>query len=117
MNLQFSIDDLVAPPVSPSYFSSVDDMDVDAQSVEAAASSSDDSDFQVVACYRQLSIQQQSSVGGTQMTTDLSGCSDRVFPYFPKDDFDSILLSTEDQANPLVGGRILVKLQNTKVRQ
>ena len=50
MNLQFSIDDLVAPPVSPSYFSSVEEVDVDAQSVEAAASTSDDSDIEVIAC-------------------------------------------------------------------
>ena len=64
MNLQFSIDDLVVPPSSPSYFSYVEDIDVDAQAVEAAASSSDDSDIEVISCYRQVPIQhQQPSVG------------------------------------------------------
>ena len=78
-------------------------MDVDAQSVEAASSSSDDSDNEVIACYRQLPIQQQQpSVGGRQMTTDLPGCSDSALPDFLWDEFESILLSSEEQANPLV---------------
>ena len=77
--------------------SSVEDMDVDAQSVEAAVSLSDDSDIEVIACYRQLPIQQQQpSVGGRQMTTDLSGASDSAFPGFPWDYFESMLLSTEE---------------------
>ena len=84
MNLQFSIDDLVKPPVSPSYFSSGEEMDVDIQSVETTASTSDDSDIEVIACYRQLPVQTQQTVGGRQMTTDLSGCSDNAFPDFPK---------------------------------
>ena len=96
MYLQFSIDELIAPSVSPSYISSVEEMEVDAQSVEAAVSSSDDSDIEVIACYRQLPIQPQSSVAGRQMTTDLSGCADSGFPDFPWDDFESILQSTEE---------------------
>ena len=89
MNLQFPIDDLVNPPVSPSYFSSEEEMDVDIQSVEATVSSSDDSDIKVIACYRQLPVQTQQAVGTRQMTTDLSGCSDDAFPEFPWDDFES----------------------------
>ena len=83
MNLQFSIDDLVAPKVSPSYFSSVEEMNLDSQSVEAGASFSDDSDIEIIACHRQLPIQQQPPVGGRQMTTELSGCTDSAFPDFP----------------------------------
>ena len=104
MNLQFSIDDLVNPPVSPSYFSSGEEMDVDIQSVEATASTSDDSDIEVIACYRQLPVQTQQTVGGRQMTTDLSGCSDNAFPEFPWDDFESLLITADEQADPLVMG-------------
>ena len=63
MNLQFSIDDLVAPPISPSYFSAKEEMDVEVQSVEATAITSDDSDIDVIACYRQLPVQSQPKVG------------------------------------------------------
>ena len=104
MNLQFPIDDLVNPPISPSYFSSGEEMDVDIQSVEASVSTSDDSDIEVIACYRQLPVQTQPLVGGRQMTTDLSGCSDSAFPDFPWDDFESLLLSPDEQVDPLVMG-------------
>ena len=60
MILQLSIDELIASPVSPNSFSSVEEMEVDAQSVEAAVSSSDDSDIEVIACYRHLPTQPQS---------------------------------------------------------
>ena len=60
MNLQFSIDELIASPASPSYFSSVEEMEVDAQSVEAEVHSSDDSDIGVIAYYRQLPVQPQA---------------------------------------------------------
>ena len=83
MKLQFSIDELSASPVSPSYFSSVEEMEVDAQSVEAAVRSSDDSDIEVIARYRQLPIQPQSPVAGRQMTTDLPVCADSGSPHFP----------------------------------
>ena len=102
MNIQFSIDDLVNPPVSPSYFSSGEEMDVEIQSVEATVSSSDDSDIEVIACYRQLPVQTQPTVGGRQMTTDLSGCSNNAFPDFPWGDFESLLLSADEQGDPLV---------------
>ena len=48
MNLQFSIDNLTANPVSPSYFWSVEDMDVVTQSVEATARASEYSDIEVM---------------------------------------------------------------------
>ena len=95
MNLQFAIDELTNSPVSPSYFSSVEEMEVDAQSVDAEIDSSEDSDIEVIACYRQLPVQPQPSVAGRQITTDLSGCEDSGFPDFPWDDFDIILQSTE----------------------
>ena len=91
MNLQFSIDDLTAPPVSPIYCSSVEEMDVYAQSAEAAASSTDDSDGEVFACFRQLPVQLQEQIAERQMTTGLSGCADNEFPDFPWEDFKSIL--------------------------
>ena len=104
MNLQFSIGDLVKPPVSPSYFSFGEEMDVVVHSVEATASTSDGSDIEVIACYRQLPVQTQQTVGGRQMTTDLSGCSDNAFPEFPWDDFESLLITADEQADPLVMG-------------
>ena len=104
MNLQFPIDDLDNPPVSPSYFSSGEEMDVDIQSVEATVSTSDDSDIEVIECYRQLPVQTQPIVGGRQMTTDLSGCSDSAFADFLWDDFESLLLSPDEQVDPLVMG-------------
>ena len=36
------------------------------------------------------------------MTTDLSGCTDSVFPDFPWDDFESLLLLADEQPDPLV---------------
>ena len=38
------------------------------------------------------------------MTTDLSGCTDSAFPDFPWDDFESLLLSADAQADTLVIG-------------
>ena len=97
MNLQFSIGDLTVSPVSPCYFSSVEDLDVNIKSVEATATASDDSD---------IGVQQQTSITGRQMTTDLVSCANGEVPDFPWDDFDSILQMTEDRADPLDrGGR------------
>ena len=70
--------------------------------MHAEIDSSEDSDIEVIACYRQLPVQPQPSVAGRQMTTDLSDCADSGFPDFPWDDFDSILQSTE--ADPLDRG-------------
>ena len=104
MNLQFSIDDLVAPPVSPSYFSSVEKTDVDVQSVKAAASGSDESDIEIFACHRQVPVKPQTTIDGREITTDLYGFTDSELPDFPWDDFESILQSTEEQADPLDRG-------------
>ena len=70
MNLQFSVDDLVAPAIGPSNFSSDEEMDVDVQSIDTTGHLSDDSDIEVIACYRQILIQPQGTVAGTQMTTE-----------------------------------------------
>ena len=95
MNLQFSIGDLTVSPVSLCYFSSVEDLDVNIKSVEATATASDDSD---------IGVQQQTSITGRQMTTDLVSCANGEVPDFPWDDFDSILQMTEDRADPLDRG-------------
>ena len=99
-NLQFSIVDLVAAPVSPSYFSSVDELVVDVQSVEAAASGSGESDVEVIACYRQVPLNPQTTIAGRKMTTDLSGCTESEFLDIPWVDFEKILQTTE-QVDPL----------------
>ena len=45
INLHFHLDDLSDPAVSPSYYSSDEEMDVDVQSVEVLSSASDDSNI------------------------------------------------------------------------
>ena len=53
MNLPFYLDDLSALPVSPSHYSSDEEMDVDTQLVTATKDDSEDSDIGMIACYRQ----------------------------------------------------------------
>ena len=52
----------------------------------------------------QLPFQPQPLVAGRQLTTDLPYCTDSEFPIFPWDELESILQSTEEQANPLDRG-------------
>ena len=54
MNLQFNLEDLTTSAISPSYLSSDEDMEVDIESVEATGEPSDDSDIEVIACYRHV---------------------------------------------------------------
>ena len=60
MGTQFTIDELANSLVSPAYFSSEEeeDMDVDILSVSAQGTErhSDDSDIEVIACYRHVPI-------------------------------------------------------------
>ena len=98
MNLQFSLDNLTTPAISLSYFSSDEEMDLDGQSVVATGHVSDDSDIEVMTCYRQVPIQLRGAVAGRQTTTELSDCTDGDFPAFPWDDFESIMQMTESQA-------------------
>ena len=101
MNLQFHLDDLSAPPESPSYYSSDEEMEVDVQSVEALGSSSNDSDIDVIACYRHKPIQAQCLVAGRAMTVDTSQCINDDYANFTWDDFDSMIELVDNQSKPL----------------
>ena len=83
MNLQFNLEALTTPAISPSYFSSDEDMDVDLECVDATGEPSGDSDIEVIACYRHVPVPEQGSVAGRQMTTELSDCTGSEFPPFP----------------------------------
>ena len=104
MNLQVALDDLTAPAISPSYFSSEEDMDVDVLSVDATGYVSDDSDIEVIACYRQIPIPPNGGVAGRQMTTELSDYTDSDFPPFPWEDFENIMQLTDGRTDPLNRG-------------
>ena len=88
MNLPFHLDDLSALPVSPSYYSSDEEMDVDIQSVSANRDGSEDSDIEVIACYRQVPIQ----------TVELLESAGDTYPDFPWEDFDSMMQLVDSQA-------------------
>ena len=83
MSRQFQLGDLSASPISPSNYSSDEEMDVDAQSVEVLGSASVDSDIEVIACYRHVPIQPQGLVAGRAMTVDTSECANDGYPNFP----------------------------------
>ena len=104
MSLQFTLDELTTPAISPSYFSSEEDMDVDVQSVDATGYVSDNSDIEVIACYGQIPIPPQGGVAGRQMTTKLSDYTDSDFPAFPWEDFENIMQLTESRTDPLNSG-------------
>ena len=91
METQFTIDELANSLVSPAYFSSEEeeDMEVDILSVSAQGTErhSDDSDIEVIACYRHVPIAPTEQNATRKMTTDLSSCVDDGLPEFPWDDF------------------------------
>ena len=103
-NLPFLLDDLSALPVSPSYYSSDEDMDVDIQSVSATRDDSEDSDIEVIACYRQIPIQSEGLVAGRKMTVEVTESADEAYPDFPWEDFDSMMQLVDSQADPLDRG-------------
>ena len=103
-NLPFLLDDLSALPVSPSYYSSDEDMDVDIQSVSATQDDSEDSDIEVIACYRQIPIQSEGLVAGRKMTVEVTESADEAYPDFPWEDFDSMMQLVDSQADPLDRG-------------
>ena len=86
METQFTFDEMTTSPVSPAYFSSEEEeeMDVDllSVSVEGTGRHSDDSDFEVIACYRHVLVTQSKPNVPRKLTTDLSGCADDGFPGF-----------------------------------
>ena len=67
MKLQFNLEDLTTLAISPSYLSSDEDMEVDIESVDATGEPSDDSDIEVIACYRHVPVPEQGSVAGRQI--------------------------------------------------
>ena len=92
MSLTFNLDDLRAPLVSPSYFSSDDPMEID--SISAAGS--DDSDIQVIACYREQPTFSETSAAGRQMTIDTTKCfGDYSSSLWPGDEFIEQLLQAD----------------------
>ena len=76
MSLQFSVDELIQPLVSLSYLSSDDEMEVDCPLSQTEVDPNDDSDIEVIACYREAPISIPKVVGGRGMTLDLSSCVD-----------------------------------------
>ena len=83
MNLPFILDDLSVLPVTPSYYSSDEEMDVDIQSVSATRDDTEDSDIEVIACYRQVPIQSEGQVAGRKMTVELTEGTEDTYPDFP----------------------------------
>ena len=76
MSLQFSVDELIQPLVSLSSLSSDDETEVDFPLSETEVDQAEDSDIEVIACYREAPISISQRVGGREMTLDLSGCVD-----------------------------------------
>ena len=104
MNLPFLLDDLSALPVSPSYYSSDEEMEVDIESVSATRDDTKDSDIEVIACYRQVPIQPEGLVAGRKMTVELTESTEDTYPDFPWDDFDSMMQLVDSQSDPLDRG-------------
>ena len=76
MSLQFSVDELIQPLVSVTYQSSDEEMEVDCPSSDTEVDPNDDSDIEVIACYREAPVSVPKTVGGRGMTLDLSSCVD-----------------------------------------
>ena len=83
MNLPFLLDNLSALPVSPSYYSSDGEMEVDIESVSATRDDNEDSDIEVIACYRQVPIQPEGLVAGRKMFVELTESTEDIYPDFP----------------------------------
>ena len=74
--LQFTVDDLIQPIVSLSYLSSDEEMEVDDPSQASVREDDQDSDIEVLACYRETQPLELQAVAGRYMTTELPGCLD-----------------------------------------
>ena len=79
-------------------------MDVDFQSVSATRDDTEDSDIEVIACYRQVLIQPERLVAGRKMTVELTESTEDTYPDFPWEDFDSMMQLVDSQADPLDSG-------------
>ena len=104
MNLPFHLDDISALPVSPRYYSSDEELDVDIQSVSANRDESEESDIEVIACYRQVQIQTEGLVAGRKRTVELPENAGETYLDFPWEDFDSMMQLVDSQADPLDRG-------------
>ena len=71
MPLQFSVDEMIQSLVSLSYPSSDDEMEVDCPLTETEGDQTEDSDIDVIACYREAPVSVPRGVGGRVMTLDL----------------------------------------------
>ena len=92
MSLTFSLDELRAPLIRPSYFSSDDPMEIDSISVAG----SDNSDMQVIACYREQPAFSEKLNAGRLMTIDTTQClGDEASSLWPNDEFIDQLLQAE----------------------
>ena len=94
MEMQFTFDEMTNFLVSPAYFSSEEEEEMDVYflsvSVEGTGRHSDDSDIEVIACYRPVPVSQAKPPSPRKMTADLAGCVDDGFPEFPLNDFGRI---------------------------
>ena len=59
-------------------------------SVEGTERQSDDSDIEVIACYRHIPIAQPEAIVPLQMTTDIWRCVDDGWPEFPWEDLKDL---------------------------
>ena len=73
MALQFTVDDLIQPIVSLSYLSSDEEMEIDDPSQTSVGGDNQDSDIEVLACYREEQPFEAQTVAGRFMTTELPG--------------------------------------------
>ena len=77
MSLQFDVEDFIRPLVSALYESSDEDMDIDTASTTVVNQSLDnDSDIEVIACYRETPIYPPQIAAGRAMTFEITDCGD-----------------------------------------
>ena len=77
MTLQFDVEEFIRPLVSALYESSDEDMDIDTASTTVVNQSLDeDSDIEVIACYRETQIYPPQLAAGRAMTFDITDCGD-----------------------------------------
>ena len=79
MALQFTVDDLIQPIVSLSYLSSDEEMEIDDPSQTSIGGDNQDSDIEVLACYREEQTFEPQTVAWRFMTTELPEGLDDLF--------------------------------------
>ena len=88
--MEITFDEMTTFLVSPAYFSSEEeeemDLDLLSVSVEGTGRHSDDSDIEVIACYRHDPVSQEKPTSPQKMNADLSGCVGDGFLEFPWND-------------------------------